>query len=192
MKMNQHLPGMLAFLLITMAVIPASVSGQKKKAETSKKPSVIRYGNIIEIGRYVLIPDATEPSTPEEIHWWEQIRNAHAEMLVGYKKRKENVIKAGMRRFFHLLFERQQRSYRVLLKDRPPLILIGGTAGFTYLASKHKTEGTVELSVEFRPNGSVGDIQVVEPLDDALTNDGLTRNAVEAASRYVFLPAIKD
>lgn len=86
-----------------------------------------------------------------------------------------------------LLHEGQLTSYRIPLRDRPPLLLVSGHPRYTHLAEKHGTKGTVELSVEFQANGSVGDIQIISRLED-----GLTESAIKATRQNVFLPAIRD
>ena len=178
--MKRLFGSLLVFCLAAALASAGRVSAQKEK-------TVRRYDTIVEIGSYVRIPEATEPCSAEESEWWTQIRNAHAEILVGYKKRKEKAIAQAKAKFFLLLHEGQLKSYRVPLRDRPPVLLVSGRPQYTYLAQEHKTKGTVELSVEFQANGSVGDIEIIKRLED-----GLTESAIEATRQNVFLPAIRD
>lgn len=171
---------LLMFSIASVFAGVGRVSAQREKVTS-------RYDNVVEMGSYVHIPEATEPSSAEELEWWENIRNAHGDLLIGYKKRNKKTIAQAKARFFLLLYEGQQKSYRVPLTDRPPLLLVSGRPMYTYLAEKHRTRGTVELSVEFQADGSVGDIQIITKLED-----GLTESAIQATRQNVFLPAIRN
>jgi TonB family protein len=54
-------------------------------------------------------------------------------------------------------------------------------------ARRNRLEGYVEMFVEYRADGSVGDIQVTKKL-----GAGLDEEAVRAARQVIFLPAVKD
>jgi Gram-negative bacterial TonB protein C-terminal len=184
MKIKRIIGTLLVFSLVSVF---ASVDGVSAGQNPAEKKTVLRYDDIVEIGTFAHIPEATEPCTAEESEWWNQLRNAHGDILIGYKKRKENAIAEAKAKFFQLLYEGQLKSYRVPLQDRPPLILVHGKPGSTFLAQKHHTRGTVELAVEFQANGSVGDIRVISRLED-----GLTDSAIDAQRQAVFLPAIRN
>jgi hypothetical protein len=171
-------------MLITAS--PHPVRGQAGKGEKTKR-MVVRHGYDLEIRDFALIPEATEPCTPDESKWWERIREAHGEMLGAYSKRREKAVAEAKRKFWLLLYEGGQKAYRVPLQDREPLMLIIGLVVRPYLAIKHGTSGTLELSVEYRKDGSVGDIEVVTWL-----GDGWTQNTIDAVRQNVFLPAVKD
>ena len=166
-------------------LIFASFSSGTSIAQEEKK--IYRHDNVIEMAHYIRIPEATEPSSTQESEWWSQIKKAHDDMLVGYQKRKEKVVADAKSRFLQLLYDGQMKSYRVPLQDRPSLQLVIGKQRYTYMALKHRTAGTVELSVQFQANGLVGDIQVIKGLEN-----GLTESAIEATRQGIFLPAVKN
>src|SRR5262245_47743944 len=68
-----------------------------------------------------------------------------------------------------------------------PKIIYREKAKYTKEGRDNLTHGTVELSVVFRADGSISDFKVVNGLAD-----GLTENAIEAAKKIRFEPAIKN
>lgn len=68
-----------------------------------------------------------------------------------------------------------------------PIILYKEKAKYTEPARRNRIEGTVILNVVFTAGGSIENIRVVRGLPQ-----GLTENAIEAAKRIRFTPAIKD
>jgi hypothetical protein len=84
------------------------------------------------------------------------------------------------------MYEGQQKAYRIPLKDRPPQTLVPGRAAYN-LDRKNMITGTVVLSVEFRADSSVGDIQVIKGL-----RSGIDENVIHATRQNIFLPAIKN
>jgi TonB family protein len=58
--------------------------------------------------------------------------------------------------------------------------------GYTDEARANKLQGKAILSVTFSSNGSIGEIYVEKPLEH-----GMTKQAIAAAQRIVFLPAIE-
>ncbi len=81
---------------------------------------------------------------------------------------------------------RSFKSYRSTV-ETPLAIQSQPRPGYTELARHENTEGTVKLSVEFRADGSIGDIGVLEGLPN-----GLTEKAIEAAKKIKFRPAAVD
>src|SRR5688500_12045151 len=59
--------------------------------------------------------------------------------------------------------------------------------GYTDEARANQLQGKVILSVTFLANGSIGQILVEKPLEH-----GLTKKAIAAARRIVFLPATEE
>ena len=59
--------------------------------------------------------------------------------------------------------------------------------GYTKAAGKNRTTGTVVLKTVFAKNGEVQNIRVISGLPD-----GLTEEAIEAAKKIKFKPAMKD
>jgi hypothetical protein len=126
------------------------------------------------------IPEATEPSAPEEFEWWEKLRKAGNDL----QKKSDKKSKA---KFLLLLSEGQQKGYRIPLKDRPPQIIVFGKLTHSSVFQKGKITGTVIVSVEFRADGTVGDVKMTKEL--AL---GIDENFIRAIRQSVFLPAIKN
>ena len=93
------------------------------------------------------IPEATEPCTPAECEWWNQIRKANSDFILAFKKRDEKFKWAAIARFVLLLHERREKAYRVPVKDRPPQKLITAFARHPYIAKKNKIQGKVKLMV---------------------------------------------
>jgi len=68
-----------------------------------------------------------------------------------------------------------------------PKILYREKAKYTRVARDNKIQGTVVLSVVFGVDGQIGDVKVIRGLPD-----GLTENAIAAANKIRFKPAMKD
>jgi TonB family protein len=58
---------------------------------------------------------------------------------------------------------------------------------YTEIARRNKTIGRVKLQVEYRRDGTVGDIEVIQKL-----GDGLDDQAIKAIRRLVFLPPVRN
>lgn len=158
------------------------------KVSPQEETTVTRNGDTVEIRTYSKIPEATEPCTSEELQWWNQLRNAQDDLLVAHKRGNAKAIAGAKEKFFVLLLEAPQKSYRVPLKDRPPLMLgLVRQPNLPDIARKNQIAGIVVLSVEFRSDGSVGDVQIIKGL-----GFGITESVVHAVRDNVFLPAIKD
>jgi hypothetical protein len=142
---------------------PVSYQGEK----------IVRERDTVHI--YREIPEATEPGAPEEYEWWERLRKAGHDLQ---KKPDEKTKK----RFYLLMYEGQQKAYRIPLKDRPPLTLVSGR-----IDQRKIITGTLVLSVEYRADSSVGDIRVIKGL-----RPELDENVILATRQSVFLPAIKN
>jgi TonB family protein len=80
----------------------------------------------------------------------------------------------------------QQTSVQSSLNLRPA-ILYKEKAGYTDKARRNGVQGVVVLSVIFAADGAVTSIQVVRGLPD-----GLNENAIEAAKKIKFRPAIRN
>ena len=151
----------------------------------SQGPTVTRDGRLTATVReYNLIPEATEPCTPEECGWWDRLRSAGNELQ---KKGDEK----SKKKFALLFAEGLQKAYRVPLKDRPPQVLAFGRS--VYLPEtiarlrSMNINGAAELSVEYRAEGSVGEVKVTKSLDNEFD-----KGAVQATRQDLFLPAVKN
>jgi TonB family protein len=58
---------------------------------------------------------------------------------------------------------------------------------YTEIARNNDVQGTVTLKVEFKKNGKIGKISVISGLPD-----GLSEQAVKAAEKIEFQPAVKN
>lgn len=78
------------------------------------------------------------------------------------------------------------RHEKYYSQESSPIILFKPYPTYTSEASKNKFSGTVKLLVEFRSDGTIGEINVLrrQPY-------GLTDEAIEAAKEIQFKPAMK-
>jgi TonB family protein len=127
------------------------------------------------------IPAATLPCTPEETKWWEDLRAAGkaVQETRGGKKETE--------KFLRLLQQGQEKSYQPPIPDNRVIVLSKVPPRYSEQARRRMIKGTVAMVVELRPDGFVGEVEIVQRLDP-----GLDENAAEAARRTVFLPPVKD
>ena len=172
-------PSVLKSLLVSslVSIVGATVSGQSKRVVTQRDSTIT-------VGEYTEIPEATEPCTPEECQWWKQIREA------GNTLQRKGDEKSKTR--FALLFaEGLQKAYHVPLKDRPPHLLVRSQPVLSEMTVARlrmkQTNGSADLSVEFRADGSIGDVQLIKSLDKEFD-----MSAVQAVRQALFVPAIKD
>ena len=127
------------------------------------------------------IPAATLPCAPEEATWWEDLRAAGkaVQETRGGKKEKE--------KFLQLLQRGQEKSYQPPITDSRVIVLSRTPPRYSEAARRRKIKGTVAMIVELRPDGFVGEVEIVQALEP-----GLDENAAEAARRTIFLPPVKD
>jgi TonB family protein len=173
--------GWFLFCLVAVFASAISASGQKEKRV------VVIHDSTVEIRTYTAIPEATEPCAPAVCDWWNQIRKANAYLNLGYQKRNEKSVLEARTRYFVLLYEGQQKGYRVPLKDRPSQSLVIGSPAYPYMAKKNRIKGEVVLSIEISNDGTVGDAQVTKGL-----GWGLDESVIQAARQNLFLPAVRD
>lgn len=135
----------------------------------------------LQMARRHEIPEASLPCTPEEAKWWHDLRAAAkaVEETRGGKKEKQ--------KFLDLLQEGQGKSYQPPIPNRPITVLSRAEPSYNEAARRKKIKGTVALVVELRPDGFVGEVEIVQGL-----GSGLDENAAEAARKVIYLPAVKD
>jgi len=135
----------------------------------------------LQLARGHEIPAATLPCTPDEAKWWEDLRAAGkaVQETRGGKKERE--------KFLQLLQQGQERSYQPPIADTKVIVLSKTPPRYSEQARRRMIKGTVALAVELRPDGFVGEVEIVQGLDP-----GLDENAAEAARRTIFLPPVKD
>jgi hypothetical protein len=170
---------LLLNLRLILALVFASmvVLGQEKTV-TRRTETGNNVG--ISINKYDEIPEATEPCTPTECEWWKQLRQAGNDL-----QRKGD--EKSKRKFVLLFVEGLEKSYRVPLKDSPPKVLVSRKVEILDVMKVRKINGEVELSVEYRADGSIGEIKVIKALNPTIDN-----RVIQAVRQYIFLPAIKD
>ena len=169
------LNSLLVFSLLSAVAGAGSVSYQSKAAVRKTESGVeVRIG-------FNDIPEATEPCTPEESDWWKRLQKAGNDL----QKKSDEKSKT---RFYLLMYEGQQKAYQIPLKDRPPQILVWGRQPILpEIALRNHITGTVVLSVDYRADGSVGDVEIVKGL-----GFGIDENIIRANRQHVFLPAVRN
>lgn len=173
-----YTPLVISLVLAAAGKEAASFQTKKEAASLIKKDQNSSEGGVVTIKKYMEIPDATEPCTPEEREWWGRVRE------VGNSLQKSESQKAK-KRFYLTLQEGRQKGYRIPLKDRQTQVLAEGE--LPYMPQGNSIKGSVILSVEFLADGTVGDIKVVSGFGSFIN-----KYVIEAARRDVFLPAVKD
>jgi hypothetical protein len=157
-----------ACLLMTA---PASAQDTKTRRTVS--------GSSLTIRPYTEISAATEPCTPEECDWWNRLREAGNQLL-------QKGDQKSRRAFATLFVEGIVKSYKVPLADRPGKWLFSVMPEQADLPSQQRN-GTVRLSVEYRADGSVGEIKLLSGLGTKVD-----QRCIQAARSVIFLPAVKD
>lgn len=165
---------LLVFSLL--AVVPSAHSGMVQRKTVVSATS----SKTVEVKTYNAIPEATEPCAPEESDWWMRIRKASNDLLrKGDEKSKT--------RFALLLYEGQEKAYRIPLKDRTAQVLVRARVPHSEIVWTKKINGTVVLSIEYRADGSVGDVRLIKGV-----GFGMDENVILAAREALFLPAVRD
>jgi TonB family protein len=158
---------------------------------------------------------ATRPCSAEIATWWQEVRTA-AQDFIDANRRKNQAMRAwtqahppgsgnytlpkkeldkldadiatAIEKYRQALAEGQAKPYRAPIEDSArPIILYMGVPRYTEQARKNKTNGTVNMQVEFRSDGVVGEVKVVSGL-----KDGLDEQAIKAIRQTIFLPSVKD
>jgi TonB family protein len=99
---------------------------------------------------------------------------------------KSNPVNVGLyERNYEYRYGRGCRSRRFSSQDTSLVILFKPLASYTEEARQNEFEGTVRLLVEFRADGKIGDIKVLQSQPY-----GLTDKAKEAARKIQFKPTV--
>ena len=134
------------------------------------------------VSTYNEIPEATEQCSEEEKRWWDSLRKTGNDL----QKKKDA---KSQTKFAVIFAEGLEKGYRIPLKDRPPQALLLGRVVFPdVVLARARTmglKGRIEFSIEYRADGSIGDVNVVKGLDKEMD-----RYAVQAARQNIFLPAV--
>lgn len=166
----------VVLILLTIAV--NGVLGQK--------PVVKKDGPLTaSVREYNQLPEAMGPCVLQECVWWNELRQAGNDLQQkGDEKSKK--------RFALLFAEGLVKAYPVPLEDRPPQVLLPGRVVFpdAVIAQlrEHKIKsGAVEFAVEFRADGSVGDVKLISGIEPAID-----ASVIRAVRQNIFVPAVKD
>ncbi len=167
----------LTLLAVSMLSPSDDAVGQEKTIKSYR-------GSTVLISSYNEIPEATEQCSQEEKQWWDSLRKAGSDL----QRKRDN---KSQTKFGVLFAEGLAKGHRIPLKDRPPQVLVSGKVVFPDLlvarARAKGLKGSIELSIEYRADGSIGDVKILKGLDKEM--DGY---AVHAARQNIFLPAIKE
>ena len=127
------------------------------------------------------IPEATLPSTPDATAWWQDLRAA------GKAVSQSRGGKNEAERLVRLVKIGAEKSYEIPVPDRYAIVLWRAAPEYTEQARRRKLNGSVAMAIQLRPDGTVGEVKIVESLDP-----GLDQMAINAARSLLFLPRIKD
>jgi TonB family protein len=131
--------------------------------------------------RHREIPEASLPCTAEETKWWQALRETASSVLKSRGGKQET------RRFQNLLMEGKEKALLPPIPDSKAFVLSKTEPRYTESARRKRINGYVIVMVELRADGFVGEVNVKLGLDP-----GLDENAIEAARRTIFVPAVKD
>jgi len=131
--------------------------------------------------RHREIPEATLPCSADESKWWKELRIAGEAVRSAMGDKKET------KKFLGFLAEGQAKSYQPPIADRGATVLHQVPFESTEESRKKKISGSLALVIELRPDGTVGEVKIVQGL-----GHGLDEKAAEAARKMIFLPPVKD
>ncbi len=160
------------------------------------------------------IPKATQPCTAEVAKWWQEVRTAAKEAVDAMRQRgkairawfiahrglpnkvddlpqqeRDNLeadIAITKEKYRRLLAEAQVKSYQAPIGDLPPVIIYKGFPTYAEIASNNKSTGVINMQVEFRSDGTIGDVKIITGLGDRSDE-----RAVKAVRQIIFLPGVK-
>lgn len=171
-------------LTAVLTLLAASIMNPTDHVVGQAKTIKSYRGSIVLVSTYNEVPEATEGCSQEEKQWWESLRKTGNDL-------QRKVDKKTFTKLAVLFSEGVGKGYRIPVKDRPPQILLLGKVVFpdslVARARARRLNGSIELSIEYRADGSVGEVKLLKGLDKEM--DGY---AIQAARESVFIPAIKD
>jgi hypothetical protein len=159
------------------------------------------------------MPEATQPCTAEVAKWWQEVRAAAKEVVDAVRQKNEAIrvwfiahedqpdndlpqkerdkletdITIAKEKYRRLLAEAQVKSYRVPIGDLPPVIIYKGFPIYTEIAHHNKSTGVINMRVEFRSDGTIGDVKIITGL--SYKSDEV---AIRTVRKIIFLPGVKD
>ena len=143
-----------------------------------------QQGSTVSVNPYTEIVEATKPCTPAECEWWSELRAAASDL-------QRKMDEKSKKRFAILFAEALQKNYRIPIGDQGPKVLSFRFPVFpAYIQDRQRQRllrGSVELSIEYRAEGFIGDVKLLKGMqrdvDDAV---------IRAARQSIFLPAVVD
>ena len=165
-------------ILFLSSIITSGVFAQSTQPQTDSDRAEKRA---LEGLRRREIPEATLPCSANEAKWWSDLRSAGAAVRSTMGGEKET------KKFLGRLAEGQQKSYQPPIPDRGVTLLNQVPLQSTEESRKKNVSGELALVVELRPDGTVGEVKIVQGL-----GYGLDEKAAEAARQMIFLPAVKN
>jgi TonB family protein len=165
---------LFALFCIALLAFAVSASGQVRidlppRSEAVPPPDRLR------------IPEPNLPGTPEEISWWNSLRENGNSVLSSRGDKKPS------KRFLELLKEGQAKSFAPPVADRKPVFLYKALPSYSEEGRRKHVVGRITMRVQLLPDGTIGEVKLMNSL-----GAGLDEKAVEAARKSIFLPAVKD
>lgn len=164
-----------AWLLLAGLSLTVSASAQQQSDQERASEQALRALRSRDI------PEASLSSTTDEAIWWKEVRAAGKAIRPARAAQKEKD------EFIRLIKQGLEKSFQVPVPDRPAMVLWRSPPEYTEEARNKRINGAVGMAVELLPDGSVGEVKIVQGLDP-----GLDAMAVAAARKLIFLPMVKD
>lgn len=137
----------------------------------------ITSGTSVEMRTFEVIPKATGPCTPPECEWWKRLREVGNNLL-----RKEDI--RLEREFIALFVQGIEKSYNVPIDDRPYQVISAPKP--MPPAPGRPRNGKVELAVQVRADGSVGEIRVLTSI-----RQDMDEQCILVKKQTIYLPAVQ-
>jgi TonB family protein len=127
------------------------------------------------------IPEATLPCSPEVKAWWDGVRAAAEAVQHSRGDQKDR------KRFAQTLAEGATKSFNPPIPERKPFYLSITKPAYTEDGRRHRVTGIIMLRVEYRADGTIGEVTALNSL-----GYGLDEAAIAAARKTVFIPAVRN
>jgi TonB family protein len=171
---NRSILLFIALVLTCAASVSAQVQIELKPNEPKKEEKNASAGRW-------QIPEASVSAGPEVKAWCDGLRDAAKAVRDSHGDRKDR------KRFAQALVEGATKSFNPPIDDRKPFYLVMAEPEYTEDARRHRVSGRIMLRVEFRADGTVGQVRTLNSL-----GYGLDEAAITAARNAVFIPAVRN
>jgi TonB family protein len=182
MNSNRHSHGkwvIVCFVLLLLSGIRSTASAQVTIELKPTEKTITEDKQKFEDRRRV--PAVSLPCSPEEAAWWNALRQASEAVKLSRGDKKLS------KKFVQLLQAGAVKSFKAPIADHKPIVLSQTPPHYTSDGRRNRVSGVIALEVELQPDGTVGEVRVLNKL-----GSGLEKNVIEAARKAVFLPAVKD